>query len=83
MLIRFEDLRKVKDQLPHGSMRRIAQSLNLDVQTVRNYFGGKNFEKGNYVDAHYEQGNGGIVELSDTEIYEEALKLLNKDRKKN
>lgn len=76
MLIRFSDLRRVKDSLPHGSMKKIANDLNLDVQTVKNYFGAQNYEKGNYMEAHYEQGNGGIVELNDSSIYEYALKLL-------
>lgn len=81
MLIRFEDLRQVKDQLPHGSMAKIAQELNLDVDTVRNYFGSQHYENANYVEAHYEQGGGGVVELEDTQIYQQALKHLNEVKK--
>ncbi len=40
--ITFNELRKIKDQLPDGSMHRIADRLDLSVETVRNYFGGSN-----------------------------------------
>ena len=78
MLIRFEELRQIKDMLPHGSMQRIADELHLDVVTVKNYFGAQHFEHGVNLDAHYEQGGGGIVELKDSSIYESAIKLLNR-----
>lgn len=35
--ITFNELRKIKDSLPSGSMHRIADELNLDVDTVRNF----------------------------------------------
>ncbi len=38
--ITFNELRKIKDSLPTGSMRRIAEELGLNVDTVRNFFGG-------------------------------------------
>ena len=38
--ITFNELRKIKDSLPAGSMHRIADELNLSVETVRNFFGG-------------------------------------------
>ena len=44
--ISFNDLRKLKDSLPDGSMHRIADKLNITVQTVRNYFGGSNYDFG-------------------------------------
>ena len=44
--ITFNELRKIKDSLPDGSMRQIADKLNCTVQTVRNYFGGSNYEFG-------------------------------------
>ncbi|MEX0967859.1 MAG: DNA-binding protein [Bacteroidia bacterium] len=76
MIIRFEELRKLKDNLPHGGIKQIATELDIDEQTVRNYFGGYNFTNGNYVGVHYEKGpNGGYVELDDDRIYEEARKL--------
>ena len=43
--ITFNELRKIKDQLPSGSMRQIAEKLDLNEETVRNYFGGRNFDK--------------------------------------
>ena len=44
--ITFNELRKIKDSLPSGSMHRIADELNLNVDTVRNFFGGHNFKVG-------------------------------------
>ena len=39
--ITFNELRKVKDSLPSGSMDAIAQELGIDPEEVRSYFGGK------------------------------------------
>ena len=44
--ISFNELRKIKDCLPDGSMHKIADRLNINVQTVRNYFGGTNYSFG-------------------------------------
>ncbi|RUT73572.1 DNA-binding protein [Ancylomarina longa] len=75
--ITFNELRQIKDRLPEGSMQRIAQDLQLNVETVRNYFGGTNFEKGKSVGIHVEQGpDGGIVELDDTTILDCAIRIL-------
>ena len=75
MVLTFEELRKVKDSLPHGAMEQIAAELNLDVQTVRNYFGSDHFDHDNFVGLHYESGiHGGYVKLDDERIYESALK---------
>ena len=35
----FNELRRIKDSLPDGSMHRIAEELGMDVETVRNFFG--------------------------------------------
>ena len=35
--ITFNELRKIKDSLPAGSMHRIADELGLNVDTVRNF----------------------------------------------
>ncbi len=76
MVLTFEELRKVKDSLPHGAIEHIAHELDLDVQTVRNYFGSDHFEHDNFVGAHYESGiHGGYVKLDDERIYEAAMKL--------
>ena len=62
--ITFNELRKIKDQLPSGSMRQIADKLDLNEETVRNYFGGRNFDEGQSVGIHFEQGpDGGIVKF--------------------
>ncbi|MBS2211328.1 DNA-binding protein [Carboxylicivirga mesophila] len=75
--ITFNQLRKIKDSLPDGSIRTIAEELNLDVETVRNYFGGANYDRGKSVGIHLEQGpDGGIVELDDTTILEMAREIL-------
>jgi len=77
MVLTFEELRKVKDSLPHGAMEKIANELQLDVQTVRNYFGSDHFEHDNFVGAHYESGvHGGYVKLDDERIYDTAVKLI-------
>lgn len=44
MVITFDELRHIKDTLPHGSMERIAQELHIEVDAVRNYFGAEHFE---------------------------------------
>lgn len=80
MIITFEELRKVKDSLPDGSMKRIANELHLDVETVRNYFGGANYDKGSSVDVHYEKHpGGGYVKLDNTAIWEAAKRMLEKE----
>ena len=57
--ITFNELRRIKDSLPDGSMHRIADELNVTVQTVRNYFGGNNYEFGKNCGLHIEPGPDG------------------------
>lgn len=77
--ITFNELRRIKDSLPDGSMHQIADKLNLTVQTVRNYFGGTNYEYGNNCGLHIEPGpEGGYVILDDTQILDMALEMLEK-----
>ena len=75
--ITFNELRKIKDSLPDGSMHRIADELGMSVETVRNFFGGSNFDQGSIVGLHLEPGpDGGIVMLDDTTVLEKALEIL-------
>jgi len=75
--ITFNELRNIKDRLPEGSMRKISEELNLNVETVRNYFGGVNYREGKSIGVHVEQGpDGGVVELDDTTILECAYRIL-------
>ncbi len=84
MTITFEKLRHIKDSLPNGSMKRIANELNLNIETVRNYFGGADYLKGESVGNHYEKGPyGGIVLIKDTTIYDLAQKILKENEKLN
>lgn len=77
--ITFNELRKIKDSLPDGSMNQLANEFGLEVETVRNYFGGANYTKGKSVGIHIEPGpNGGIVELDDSAILERAKEIIAK-----
>jgi hypothetical protein len=77
MNITFNELRKIKDNLPAGSMRQIAESLNVSEDTVRNYFGGSHYKTGDCVGIHVEQGpDGGLVSLDDTTILDMARNII-------
>lgn len=79
MVITFEELRQIKDKLPHGSVQKIADDLGLDVDTVRNYFGATHFEHGSQAipGVFFEKGSAhGLVRLEDTRIYDAAMKIL-------
>ena len=77
MNISFNELRKIKHSLPTGSVAKIATELNIDEQTVRNYFGAKKYEDGTIVGKHMQPGpNGGIVNIEDTTILKAARKIL-------
>ena len=59
-------------------MQEIADKLSLDVETVRNYFGGQNFKDGGAIGVHLEAGpDGGLVTLDDTTIFDIAVEMLN------
>jgi len=77
MYITFNELRRIKDSLPHGSMKTIADKLSLNEDTVRNYFGGSHYASGMCAGIHVEQGpDGGIVTLDDTTILDLAKSML-------
>lgn len=78
--ITFNELRALKDKLPDGTIRQIATELEMDPETVRNYFGGHNYKQGRSIGVHIEPGpDGGIVVLDDTTIFDKALKILGLD----
>jgi predicted transcriptional regulator len=77
MNITFEELRRIKHSLPTGSISKIADMLQVEEQTVRNYFGAKKYEDGQIVGQHIQPGpNGGIVSLENNTILEVAKKLI-------
>ena len=76
-IITFNELRKIKNLLPEGSTHQIADKLNLDVQTVRNYFGGSDYDQGLTMGIHIEPGpDGGYVTLEDSKILDTAIQIL-------
>ena len=80
--ITFNELRRIKDALPSGSMAKIAHELGLEKQTVKNYFGGTDYKEGKSVGLHIDPGpGGGIVQLDDTSILEVAERMLNEIQK--
>lgn len=75
--ISFNELRRIKDRLPSGSSQRIADELGINVQTVRNYFGGCNYSDSKSAGVHIEPGpDGGLVKLDDTVILDVAFRIL-------
>ncbi len=75
--ITFNELRKIKDSLPDGSVKQLAKEFEVSEETVRNYFGGANYTNGKAVGIHMEPGpNGGIVLLDDTTILDRAKELI-------
>jgi len=77
MNITFNELRRIKDNLPVGSIKMIADRLHLTEDTVRNYFGGTHYPTGDCVGLHVEQGpDGGIVALDDTSILDLAISII-------
>lgn len=77
MNITFNELRRIKDTLPAGSIKMIADRLHLSEDTVRNYFGGSHYPTGECVGFHVEQGpDGGIVALDDTTILDLARTII-------
>lgn len=79
--ITFNELRRIKDALPSGSMAKIADELGLEKQTVRNYFGGTDYVEGKIMGLHIEPGpDGGIVQLDDTVILDVAQRILEENK---
>ena len=81
MNITFNELRRIKDRLPDGSIHRIASELDMNVETVWNYFGGFNHTEGKSMGVHLEGGpDGGVVALDDTRILDLATRILEEPR---
>lgn len=75
--ITFNELRQVKDSLPKGSVKLLSEEFDVTEETIRNYFGGANYDKGTSVGMHIEPGpNGGIVLLDDSTIFDRAKQLI-------
>ncbi len=80
MKITFNELRRLKDSLPDGTIHKIAEDLDLTVETVRNYFGGSNYDNGEAMGLSIEQGpDGGIVDIADDTILIKAKELLEQE----
>ncbi len=79
--ITFNELRKIKDSLPDGTIGKIAKEFAVSEETVRNYFGGENYSKGKPTGIHVEPGpDGGIVLLDDTAILDRAMIYMNQNK---
>ena len=79
--ITFNELRRIKDSLPPGSMQRISDELGMSVETVRNFFGGHNFKQGESVGIHIESGpDGGLVSLDDTTVFDKAIQIIKESK---
>ena len=75
--ITFNELRRIKDSLPTGSMHRISDEMGLNFVRFRNFFGGQNFKECKSVGIDLEPGpDGGLVMLDDTTVLDRALKIL-------
>ena len=85
MNITFEELRPIKHQLPNGSIKKIAEELNMEEQAVRNYFGANKYNSPEgIVDRHIQSGpQGGIVHLEDTRILDLAQRIIRNTQLQN
>ena len=77
MYITYNELRTIKHNLPTGSVSRIARTLNLDEQAVRNYFGANKYQNDEIIGRHIQPGpHGGVVRIDDTKIIELAKQII-------
>lgn len=81
MYLTYQELRNIKHSLPTGSISKIAQQLNLDEQSVRNYFGANKYNNDEIVGRHIQPGpNGGVVHIENTSIIELAKQIIAKSK---
>ena len=77
MYITFEELRQIKHSMPTGSVKRIADELGIEEQTVRNYFGAMKYHEGKIVGKHIQPGpSGGYVDIEDDSILSAARRIV-------
>ena len=81
MNITFNELRRIKHSLPTGSVKKIAEELQIEEQSVRNYFGARKYANGAIAGLHIQPGpDGGIVNLRDTKILKIAKRIIDDSR---
>lgn len=77
MYITYDELRAIKHRLPTGSISRIAQKLEMDEQSVRNYFGANKYKSSEIIGRHIQPGpKGGVVHIENTKIIDLAKKII-------
>jgi len=81
MTITFNELRKIKDSLPHGAISEIADRLQMNEETVRNYFGASNYSDGESIGVHFGPGpDGGAVTIDDPTILNMAKEIAEENK---
>ncbi len=76
MIITLEELRNIKHSLPTGSVKKIAEQLNLEEQTIRNYFGAKKKSPPTLA-IHRQSGpGGGVFRIEDLTILNLAKQII-------
>ena len=81
MNITFQELRSIKHSLPTGSVKRIANELKIEEQTVRNYFGAKDYINGKSPGWHLQPGpQGGYLNFKDTTILDLAKQIIDSNK---
>lgn len=78
IIITFDELRKIKNQLPKGAILFIARELNYTVQMVRNYFGSRKIDGYSIPDMHHQPGwvEGGLIIMGERRVLEIAHRII-------
>ncbi|MBT8232292.1 MAG: DNA-binding protein [Saprospiraceae bacterium] len=81
MYITYDELRTIKHRLPTGSISRIAKTLQVEEQSVRNYFGANKYSSDDIIGRHIQPGpKGGVVHIENTEIIELARQIISESQ---